>query len=911
MRIDLDGVNKSYRTRFGFTPILKNVNLHVGAGEHVGILGQNGSGKSTLIRILSGSERPTSGTVHRGMSVSWPLAFGGAFLSTLTGMDNVRFVCRLYGVDPKEKLPFIQDFTELGKYLREPVKSYSSGMRARLAFAVSMAVDFDCYLIDEIVAVGDDRFQRKCQVELFEKRADKAMLIVSHSPDFIRDHCHKASVLVAGELTNFDNVDDAYAFYSSHELAMQPHMQDASLRPAVHLPENPAKIVADGYRQAASVDEFRDFVASLSVEQVPVFDSCDLVGQLDRAGEVDAAMELAVWLSERRPNESLFWITLGDLYVKQRQHIPGVHAYKEALLLDPSSYWGNRNLATELFNVGRYAEAIPIYEAALAAAPSADSKLELTLRWLDCNVLIDRVTSANRTNFGVPLKSTILVDHSAVRLSDGRSARLAVSGFASAGTDIFKLECIFRAGERSWLAHPTFARNSIRRLASCSNSEAFAFVHYGPIGEEEDEIDFELVEKGETRLTGRLSVRRVSDWGGPEDLSFLQAARLANREHRAEASAFLYGASGQNGNEFDVVSFAENLIAIGLYDEAEHRLLAWLETHDRNHPDRSFVLDLACQELARSRIPGWRSAISARLDDEARGGESVSLLANLGHSRVAENAIPDAIELYGKASRLASGEALIHFARGIHTAKLFDEVPRLCPEGLVSGKDAAGPELVHLFACDANYFRLFAPALVTSSARKRGDVRVLIHAHIVDPDQESLDIAEKLTAEFGLVVTTEETPPTINQGVIRRAYFTCARFLVAPQVLRQYHCPVLITEADCMLNWSWSDLKYHIGDADVGRLHSSMWNWVPWTKIPAGICLFGPSEAGIEHADYIARFIRHAFECEGSGAADLWTVDQVALWLAHVSRDKGRSVHLPMFSILTLATGDKSNLVVA
>jgi capsular polysaccharide transport system ATP-binding protein len=169
MRINLDDVSKSYRTRHGFTSILKNVNLTVGQGEHVGILGQNGSGKSTLIRILSGSEKPTTGVVQRGMSVSWPLAFGGAFLNSLTGLDNVRFVCRLYGVDPKEQLPFVQDFTELGKYLREPVKSYSSGMRARLAFAVSMAIDFDCYLIDEIVAVGDDRFQRKCQVELFRE----------------------------------------------------------------------------------------------------------------------------------------------------------------------------------------------------------------------------------------------------------------------------------------------------------------------------------------------------------------------------------------------------------------------------------------------------------------------------------------------------------------------------------------------------------------------------------------------------------------------------------------------------------------------------------------------------------------------------------------------------------------------
>ena len=907
MRIELEGVHKSYRTRRGPTPILKDVNLHVGAGEHVGILGQNGSGKSTLIRILSGIDRPTSGSVYRGMSVSWPLAFGGAFLGTLTGLDNIRFVCRLYGVDPKEKLPFIEDFTELGKYLREPVRSYSSGMRARLAFAVSMAIDFDCYLIDEIVAVGDDRFQRKCQIELFEKRADKAFLIVSHSPDFIRDHCHKASVLVAGELTNFDNVDDAYAFYTSHELAMQPHMRDDSSPLIVHLPENPAKIVADGYRQAANEDEYRNFLAALNLEFVPVFDSCDLVGQLDRAGEVDAALLLSIWLSERRQGEPLFWVTLGDLYAKQRQHLPCVLAYRKALRLDPTSYWGNRNLATELFNVGRYADAIPIYEVALAVAPSAASELELKLRWLDCNVLIDRVTLANKADFGVPMKSFILVDHSGLTLGDGRPARLAVSGFVSPGGDVSKLKCVFHDGERSWTAQPTFARNSIRRLASCSNCDAFAFVYYGPIGDDAAKIDFELSEDGETRLTGQLTVRHGNACDGTESLSFLDAARLADREHRAEASALLYGASAQKGEEFDVVNFAESLVAVGLYDEAEHRLLKWLETHDRNHPERSFVLDLACQELARSRIPGWRSAIDRLLHTEALGGENVSLLANFGHSRVAENAVPEAIELYRKASGLAEANDLIHFARGIHTAKLANEVLLVRPEDLSSELDRAGFEMVHLFACDANYFRLFARALVASSVSKKGDVRLLIHAHIVDPDPESLDLAASLEAEFGLIFTTEESPPMINQTV-RRAYFTCSRFLLAPQLLRRYNCPVLITETDCLLNWSWPDLAIHIADADVGYLHSSMWNWVPWTKIPAGIVLIAPSEVGIEYADYIARFIRHAFECEGGGTADLWTVDQVALWLAHVTRVQSRSVHLPMYSILTLATGDKSNL---
>jgi len=215
--IRLANINKLYPTRGGPVRILKDVNLTVNPGERVGILGRNGAGKSTLIRLVSGAELPSTGVVERHMSVSWPLAFGGAFQGTLTGLDNLRFICRIYGADPEDKIPFIEDFSELGIYLREPVKSYSSGMRARLAFAISMVIEFDCFLIDEIIAVGDARFHEKCSHELFEKRGDRAMIIVSHDSGYIREHCARAGVLVAGQLHHFDNTEDAFTFY--HEEA--------------------------------------------------------------------------------------------------------------------------------------------------------------------------------------------------------------------------------------------------------------------------------------------------------------------------------------------------------------------------------------------------------------------------------------------------------------------------------------------------------------------------------------------------------------------------------------------------------------------------------------------------------------------------------------------------------------------
>jgi capsular polysaccharide transport system ATP-binding protein len=213
--IELRAVTKRYPTRQGDVTVLDGIDLKIEPGEKLGVLGRNGAGKSTLIRLLAGAERPSSGTVNRMMTVSWPLAFNGGFQGTLTGLDNLRFICRINGVDPAPLLPFVEEFSELGRYLREPLKTYSSGMRARLAFAISMAVEFDCYLIDEVIAVGDTRFQEKCQRELFEKRGERAMIMVSHLPETVREHCDRFCVLKEGRIAQFENADRAYEYYTS------------------------------------------------------------------------------------------------------------------------------------------------------------------------------------------------------------------------------------------------------------------------------------------------------------------------------------------------------------------------------------------------------------------------------------------------------------------------------------------------------------------------------------------------------------------------------------------------------------------------------------------------------------------------------------------------------------------------
>lgn len=209
-------VAKSYHHHGGgHKHVLKGVNLTVRPGERFALLGRNGAGKSTLLKLIGGVEMPTSGKVIRNMSVSWPLGFAGGFQGSLTGHDNTRFIARIYRKDIAEVRAFVEDFTELGRQMKMPVKTYSSGMRARLAFALSLAIDFDCYLIDEVILVGDQNFQRKCHAELLEKRSDRTMIVASHSTDFVRGFCNRGVIIHDGVAEVHDDVNFAVDKYTN------------------------------------------------------------------------------------------------------------------------------------------------------------------------------------------------------------------------------------------------------------------------------------------------------------------------------------------------------------------------------------------------------------------------------------------------------------------------------------------------------------------------------------------------------------------------------------------------------------------------------------------------------------------------------------------------------------------------
>jgi capsular polysaccharide transport system ATP-binding protein len=211
--IRFKNVSKHFKTQQHRKVILDNVSLDFMPGYSYGLLGVNGAGKSTTMRMIAGTMLPNAGRIQKSVRVSWPLGFAGGFHPNMTGKDNLNFVARAYGENVIRVARFVEEFAELGDYINAPVRTYSSGMMARLAFGLSMAIEFDCYLIDEITAVGDARFQERCRVAFESRRKNSDLIMISHGMDTIKTYCDKAMVLVDGRLMVFDNVEHAIEAY--------------------------------------------------------------------------------------------------------------------------------------------------------------------------------------------------------------------------------------------------------------------------------------------------------------------------------------------------------------------------------------------------------------------------------------------------------------------------------------------------------------------------------------------------------------------------------------------------------------------------------------------------------------------------------------------------------------------------
>ncbi|RBQ34161.1 ABC transporter ATP-binding protein [Rahnella aquatilis] len=218
--IKIENLTKSYRTPKGRHYVFKDLNVELPSGKSVALIGRNGAGKSTLLRVIGGIDRPDSGKIHTDKTISWPVGLAGGFQGSLTGRENVKFVARLYSTPDqlREKVAFVEEFAELGKYFDMPIKTYSSGMKSRLGFGLSMAFKFDYYLVDEVTAVGDARFKQKC-ADLFKARHEEAsFLMVSHSLGSLKEFCDVALFIGRdNKVKYFESVDEAIATYKIDE----------------------------------------------------------------------------------------------------------------------------------------------------------------------------------------------------------------------------------------------------------------------------------------------------------------------------------------------------------------------------------------------------------------------------------------------------------------------------------------------------------------------------------------------------------------------------------------------------------------------------------------------------------------------------------------------------------------------
>lgn len=222
--IKIENLTKSYRTPTGRHYVFKDLNIEIPSGKSVAFIGRNGAGKSTLLRMIGGIDRPDSGKIITNKTISWPVGLAGGFQGSLTGRENVKLVARLYAKQEelKEKIEFVEEFAELGKYFDMPIKTYSSGMRSRLGFGLSMAFKFDYYIVDEVTAVGDARFKEKCAQLFKERHKESSFLMVSHSLNSLKEFCDVAIVFknsyIIGYYENVQSGIDEYKMYQALDI---------------------------------------------------------------------------------------------------------------------------------------------------------------------------------------------------------------------------------------------------------------------------------------------------------------------------------------------------------------------------------------------------------------------------------------------------------------------------------------------------------------------------------------------------------------------------------------------------------------------------------------------------------------------------------------------------------------------
>lgn len=214
--IRFENLTKSFRVHGRRKIVIDNLNLTLPTGQSLALFGRNGAGKSTLMEIIAGNMRPDHGRIITDGTISWPVGFGGSFHPELTGAQNTRFIARVYGVDTEELTTFVRDFADIGQHFFMPVRTYSSGMKSRLTFGISMGIEFDTYLVDEVTGAGDAAFKEKSKALFKDRMSKSGAIMVNHNVNELREYCEQGIVLEGGKLRYFDDIDEAIALHTAN-----------------------------------------------------------------------------------------------------------------------------------------------------------------------------------------------------------------------------------------------------------------------------------------------------------------------------------------------------------------------------------------------------------------------------------------------------------------------------------------------------------------------------------------------------------------------------------------------------------------------------------------------------------------------------------------------------------------------
>ncbi|MEQ1515791.1 MAG: tetratricopeptide repeat protein [Usitatibacteraceae bacterium] len=589
----------------------------------------------------------------------------------------------------------------------------------------------------------------------------------------------------------------------------------------------------------------------------------------------------------KHPLQDMAWVSLGDMHQTLRNDARAIACYQKACGINAHNFWARRNLGLLLFDLGVYERALGFLGEALGLSPNQSFSTELDRAMISARFysserspeLTDNVNLASPSGIDVITnEATFDRAHGALHVSISLvSARLAIQA-----PHVVRLLVSDLSVFSSEFVYPTIA---VRRQAFVHSWQTVCVRFYVLTRECPETALIQLALPDGTLFSSQVQIRSIDSsvvgtLDTKSDSQDLAEAHYAVHDFRL--AAFFYSQALSNFAPIDIDHFILSLLHSGRYHEAEwqmERLLA--NPPPEMHRDaRGRLLDMYCCEIARARLPGYVDKIANVCSDQiSRFGETPFTTLNLAHCAIERGETNLALRLYEQASDAARDVSLTHFSMGIHSIlSTFEHgLPDLAEYKFHECGSLEGIDLVHLFACDQVYFQRFARSLIASSTQKSaGNVR--IHVHIVGANELTFETISSLRAEFRFSFSYEALPnhETLSSSNVR-TYYTCARFLIAEKLLARYQKPILITEADCLLNWHWDDvMDWVLAKTDVGLHISGLWSLAPSTKIPAGIMYIDSDRKGSAFLEYVADYIRMVMWKKGTSHQNLWTLDQVA-----------------------------------